>query len=171
MASDGGFFSGMSTMNQAAIAACPAAEPALVRKLGGSRDRPVEIRIAAAGNPSCPKEMLWKYLKHRWKVRVSLARNPALPEPLLKALTEDRNWKVRAQIALRPTLSDHFFEVVADDHNWRVRRTVISNPRLPKHLLRGLESDSYYRVREEVYALERRAAWAAEQAGHSKEAG
>ena len=71
----------------------------------------------------------------------------------------------------QPTLSDHFFEVVADDYDWHVRRAVVSNPRLPEHLLRCLRGDPYYRVREEVYTLERRAARAAEQAGHCKEAG
>ena len=148
MATDPSLVSRLSGREQAAIAGCAVADPAMIRALGARRTRPLRCRVAAAGNPSCPPDMLRGFLKHRCEVRCALARNPSIPEDLVEDLSVDDLWKVREQVALRPTLSRDLFERMAVDDSWHVRQSIARNPSLPDALKDALVYDPYYLVRE-----------------------
>ncbi len=152
MATDSTLISHLSLRGQAAIAGCEVADPGLIRRLGARRTRPLQCRVAAAGNPACPTDMLWDFLKHRCPVRASLARNLALPGALIEALCQDDMWKVRDQVALRPTLSEALFGQLAADSDWHVRKSLAVNPSLPEPIKDALVYDPYYRVREALAA-------------------
>ena len=147
LATDSTLISRLSPRGKAAIAGSKVAEPGLIRMLAARRTRPIQSRVAAAGNTACPPDMLWDFLKHRCPVRCSLAQNPAIPDALLAALCEDDSWRVRGRVAQRPTLTQALFDQFAADGEWQVRQCLASNPALPDRIKDVLVYDPYYRVR------------------------
>jgi hypothetical protein len=130
-----------------AIAACPDVEPGLVRRIAADRAQSIIIRAAAAGNPSCPPDLLRDFPRHAWKVREALAGNPALPEDLVRLLAVDRNRHIRQVIADLSELPKGTLEVLVNDPDWHVRAVVAQRESLPAPMRKQLAGDVYYQVR------------------------
>jgi hypothetical protein len=108
----------------------------LIRQLAGPRNRSVDVRAAAARNPSCPLDLLEDYPRHAWPVRAALASNPILPLALQLRLAEDPKRQVRRAISVRNPVDEAVLrELCHSEQHPLVLRGIAQNPSTTDGLL------------------------------------
>lgn len=123
----------------------------------------LEEKLLAAGNPSCPFDLLAGFAQDSdVDVRLAVASNPSCPSGTLAGLANDPSDEVRLVIALQPFFSAEGLATLALDQSgyWKrereqradTRMTLAIHPSCPPDVFSMLARDSDDGVREAVAA-------------------
>ena len=122
-----------------AVAGNPTTHPSTLLRLAGDSDR--DVRCALVGRPLSPELLDRLAGDEYYRVRQSVAGNPATHPSTLMRLAGDGDSDVLDALAGRPDLSAELLDRLAAHESYRVRAAIARHPALPLDRLRRLARD------------------------------
>ncbi len=135
------------------IAASEKTSPQLLLELKNDID--IHTRVALAGNPGAPPEVLAHLARedvkmhHRTRVINAVAANPTLPDVAVEELANEGSMTARRILASRPSLPEPLMRRLARDYV-KVRQALAARDDLPVDLEEALAGDPARQVRDAV---------------------
>lgn len=130
----------------ASSALSPADVDALTARVQAGEASNGEV-IAFLENPLCPSDLLAEYANNEQRARIAVARNPAVPLPLLVRLSNDEDAEVRLFAMYNKALPAEDVARLSADADARIREAATWKAELPNTDFARLSADTEPRVR------------------------
>jgi hypothetical protein len=119
---------------------------------GLSREESTDLKVQVLEQPEIKPEVMQNLFAHdkNIDVRRAAAGNPSAPASILQILARDKSFSVRSFVAYNPSASAKTLQILARDKNWEVRNFVAQNLSTPAEALQILAQDGDSHIRDAV---------------------